>query len=167
MKIFRNGLILFITTQFYSGTVHAGIKIAILDFELNDITSLPNTPAEQLRTASMKPLLEQAIRSEGDYDIVQIPLNEQKAANFSFGYLFRFHDVAAQMGKKFGADWIIVGQHSKPSFLYSYLMAQVINVGMHSRVTEFDIELKGNHMNVTKRGVMRLARDIAISITEP
>lgn len=162
MKISHNYLFpfLFIAAQFCSGSVYAGIKIAILDFELNDITSLPNTPAEQLRTASIKPLLEQAIRNSGDYDIIQIPLDEQKSANFGFGYLFRFHDVAAQLGKKFGADWIIVGQHSKPSFLFSYLIAKIINVEKQRISQEFDIELKGNHVKVTERGVIRLAEKI-------
>jgi len=106
----------------------AAPRIAILNFELNDITSLPNTPQEQLRTASVQPLLEQAISQSGDCEIVQIKTEAQQAANSSFGYLFRFNDLAARLGEQFGADWVIVGQHSKPSFLFSYLMAHVINV---------------------------------------
>ncbi len=33
--------------------------------------------------------------------------------------LFSHHDLAAKLGKQFGADWVIVGQHSNPSFLFS------------------------------------------------
>jgi len=92
------------------------------------MTSLPNTPPEQLRTASIGPLLEQAISQSGDYKIIHINTEAQAAANSSFGYLFRFNDLAAKLGEQFGADWIIVSQHTKPSFLFSYLMAHVINV---------------------------------------
>jgi hypothetical protein len=66
-----------------SGNADAATRIAILDFELNDITSLPNTPQEQLRTASIRPLLEQAIEQTGDYEIVHIKPEEQLTANSS------------------------------------------------------------------------------------
>ena len=42
--------------------------------------------------------------------------------------LFNFNEVAAQLGKQSNADWVVVGRHSKPSFLFSYLMAHLINV---------------------------------------
>ncbi len=148
-----------------SSTGYAAQRIAILDFELNDITSLPNTTTELQRTASMAPLLIKALSQTGCYEIVPIEASTQKSANAGFGYLFRFHDVAARLGKKPGADWIIVSQHSKPSFLVSYLMAQVINVRTQSLVAEIDIELKGNHTKVTERAVHRLSRDIIDTIS--
>jgi hypothetical protein len=138
----------------------AAPRIAVLNFELNDITSLPNTPQEKLRTASMQPLLEQAISQSGDFEIIHIKTEDQIAANSSFGYLFRFNDLAAKLGEQYGADWIIVSQHSKPSFLFSYLMSHVINVKTQTLAASYDIELKGNHEKVTKRGVRSLANKI-------
>lgn len=135
-------------------------RIAVLNFELNDITSLPNTPQEQLRTASMQPLLEQAISQSGDFEIIHIKTEDQIAANSSFGYLFRFNDFAAKLGEQYGADWIVVSQHSKPSFLYSYLIAHVINVKTQTLAARYDVELKGNHEKVTQRGVRSLANKI-------
>lgn len=151
--------VLLITSMFVC-TVNAVEKIAVLSFELNDITTLPNTQKEQLRTASIKPLLEQAILQNKGYKIIKISPELQQNENAGFGYLFRFHDIAARLGQKAGADWIIVGQHSKPSFLYSYLMANVVNVKTRQRVARFDIELKGNHQKVTQRGVKKLAREL-------
>lgn len=151
---------LFLFMLAFYGTVNAEEKIAILSFELNDITSLPNTQAERVRTSSIKPLLEQAIYQTGEYKIIQISPEQQKASNAGFGYLFRFHDLAAKLGKEVGADWIIVGQHSKPSFLFSYLIAHVINVHTGKLVARFDIEMKGNHEKVTERGVRKLSREI-------
>jgi hypothetical protein len=138
----------------------AAPRIAILNFELNDITSLPNIPQEKLRTASMQPLLEQALSQSGNYEIIHIKPEAQLAANSSFGYLFRFNDLAAKLGEQYGADWIIVSQHSKPSFLFSYLMAHLINVKTQTLAASYDIELKGNHEKVTQRGISSLAKKI-------
>ncbi len=143
---------------------HAAQRIAILDFELNDITSLPNTPAERQRTASMAPLLSEALGRIGDYEIVAVDAGIKQSANGSFGYLFRFHDQAAQLGLQMGADWIIVSQHSKPSFLFSYLMVQLIQVKTQTLSARFDIELKGNHEKVTPPSINTLADKIHESI---
>ncbi len=170
MKTIQNYLlsILFIACLIFCGSVNAKIQIAILDFELNDITSLPNIQKELERTASIKPLLEQTMKQNNEYDFIQIPLDEQKKANPGFGYLFRFHDIAANLGKQHNARWIIVGQHSKPSFLFSYFMVYIINVEMGKAIARFDIELKGNHQKVTQRAVRRLAYKInnTIRLTE-
>ena len=151
-----------LATLFLSGNaVNAAQRIAVLAFELNDITSLPNTPQEQVRTASIQPLVEAAIRKTGeDFEIVRISPQAQTASNGSFGYLFRFHDLAASLGEQANADWVIVGQHSKPSFLFSYLMAHVINVKSKTLAASVDIELKGNHESVTQHGANSLAKKI-------
>ena len=143
-----------------SHVAQAETRIAILDFELNDITSLPYTPQELLRTASMQPLLAQAMREMGEYQVINIATERQQAENAGFAYLFHFHGVAAKLGKEVGADWIIVSQHSKPSFLFSYLIAHLINVKTGNLVARFDIELKGNHQKVTRRAVSKLAQKI-------
>ncbi|MGZ8095453.1 MAG: DUF2380 domain-containing protein [Methylosarcina sp.] len=138
----------------------AAERIAVLNFELNDITSLPNTPEERRRTASIRPLLEQALSEAGDYEIIHINARDQTAANSSFGYLYRFPELAAQLGERFGADWVIVGQHSKPSFLFSYLLANVVHVKNRSIAVSYAIELKGKHEKVTQKGVKSLAGKI-------
>ncbi|CAA9889640.1 conserved hypothetical protein [Candidatus Methylobacter favarea] len=149
-----------------SNSVNAATRIAILNFELNDITSLPNTPAESSRTGSIKPLLEQALNNAGNYEIIHINADAQKAANSGFGYLFRFTDAAAKLGRQFGADWVIVGQHSKPSFLYSYLMAHLINVKTQHLAGSYAIELKGSHEKVMHRGVKALADKITETVNQ-
>lgn len=140
-------------------------KIAILDFELNDITSLPNTPEELVRTASIKPLLERAISESGKYEIIHFALKKQKLANAGFGYLFRFPDEAAKLGKKWGADWIIVGQHSKPSFLESSLIVDIVKVNTGHQIAEIVVDLKGNHAKVTERATKELAKRIKSSLS--
>lgn len=160
MNRLKATVILLAMSLLLSNIGNAAQRIAILNFELNDITSLPNTHGEQIRTASIRPLLEQALSELGDYQIIHINAEAQAAANSSAGYLFRFNELAAKLGAQFGADWVIVGQHSKPSFLFSYLMAHLINVKTGTLAADYAVELKGNHEKVTKRGAEALAKKI-------
>lgn len=145
----------------FGQTVQARQRIAVFNFELNDITSLPNTVAEQQRTASIRPLLEQALLKTGDdYEIIATNSTTQALTNNGVGYLFAHPDWAAQLGLRLGVDWLIVGQHSKPSFLFSYLKAQLIQVAPQRLAASFDIEMKGNHVSVTEHSTAALALKI-------
>lgn len=143
---------------------YAKQRIAIVNFELNDITSLPYTQAELRRTASMAPMLSALLSQTNDYEIVPIDGLSQQSANAGFGYLFRFHDLAALLGQQYAADWIIVSQHSKPSFLFSYVISDLIEVKSQKLIARYDIELKGNHEKVTQHSIARLAEKIQASL---
>jgi hypothetical protein len=119
-----------------SFSLSARTKIAILEFELKDMTLAPRTPAEIKRTASIKRLLEAELKS-ADYTIIDIDLESQKMADSGVGYLFDHHDVAAKLGKQFGADYVLVGRLHKPSFLFAY-------------------EAKGPNIKLTKKTVESL-----------
>lgn len=138
----------------------AAPRIAVLDFELNDITSLPNTPAEVRRTSTMAPMLIEVLNKTADYQTVAVPADLQKAANGSFGYLYRFPDEAAKLGQQQQIDWIVVSQHSKPSFLFSYLWVYLVEVSSKVVVARYDIELKGSHEKVTQHAIASLAKKI-------
>lgn len=145
---------------------YAAQRVVVLDFELRDITSLPNIPQEIRRTAGFAPLLAEAMKASGDYDIVTVKLAEQAAANPSTGYLFDYSDEAAKLGRQHQADWVVVNRHSKPSFLFSYLMAHLVDVKNHRQVGSYDIELKGTHDKVTRHGVNALAKKIHQTIKD-
>lgn len=157
-------LLLLILTITFNISANAEIKIAILDFELNDITQLPYVKSEIIRTASFKPLLEQLLKDSGDYKIIQVAAIDYNIANAGLGYLYKFHDISASLGHKYNADWVIVGQHSKGSFLYSYLMVNLINTKTNKLVAHYDIELKGTHKKVTEHGIKALLRKIIATL---
>jgi hypothetical protein len=151
--------------------VLANPKIAVLDFELDDMTQLPNTPAEVARTASFKPLLEQELKAM-NYEIVQIDAQAQQHANAGVEYLFQHDDSSADLAKSFGAEWIIVAKHRKPSFLYSHLMVNLIPVTNRHTLSPLLVELKGTDKKVTQRSIHFLAEKIQTIInlkqqTEP
>ncbi|MGZ4958907.1 MAG: DUF2380 domain-containing protein [Methylomonas sp.] len=136
--------------------LNAATRLAILDFELKDLTLAPGIPAEIKRTASIKPLLEKELKSAG-YEIVDIPLPAQQAANSGVGYLFDHADVAAQLGEKVGADYVLVGRLHKPSFLFAYLMGNLVRVGDGRWVGKFISESKGPNAELTIKAVESLA----------
>jgi len=137
-------------------TVLAGSKIAILEFELKDLTLKPRIPAELKRTASIKPLLETELKT-ANYEIINIDSKDQKFADSGIGYLFDHHDVAAKLGKQVNADYVLVGRLHKPSFLFSYLMGHLIRVSDGKLIGNYISEAKGPNIKLTIKTVQSLA----------
>jgi Protein of unknown function (DUF2380) len=140
---------------FFSSSVVAQPRIAVLDFELRDLTLKPGVPQELERTASVKPLLEEELQKSG-YEIIAIPLAAQTQATAGFGYLFDHHDIAAQLAKQYSADYVIVGRLHKPSFLFVYLMAHLIDVKQQRLMADYLSEVKGAEKKLTLKGVESL-----------
>jgi Protein of unknown function (DUF2380) len=130
-------------------------SIAVLDFELKDLTLKPGVPQEVERTASVKPMLEEELQKAG-YVIVSIPIAAQIQATAGFGYLFDHHDIAAQLARQYHADYVIVGRLHKPSFLFVYLMAHLIDVKQQRLIADYLSEVKGGEKKLTRKGVESL-----------
>jgi len=138
----------------------ADTRVAVLEFELNDLTLTTHTPQELERTASIKPLLQSALENAGDYEMVRVNMDVQTEYDSGFGYLFNHHDVAAELGGEFGAEYVVVGRVHKPSFLFSYLMAHLVDVRKKTLVGDYIIEVKGTQKEITTKGIETLARQI-------
>ena len=139
-------------------------SVAVLDFELRDLTLTPGIAAEQERTASIGPLLRQFLETQYGFKLVAIDSDTQDAADDAFGYIFDHHDVAAELGREAASDWIVVGRVHKASFLFVYLKAQVIDTKTHRLVADLTVEIKGSQERLTTKGVERLASQIAAAI---
>ncbi len=134
-------------------------RIAVLDFELKDLTLKPATTAELARTASIKPMLERELAQAG-YEIIHIDRKAQRQADSGIGYLFDHHDTAAELGRRYDADYILVGRLHKPSFLFAYLMGHLINVSNGELIGNFITETKGGEKKLTLKAVETLADEI-------
>ncbi len=143
----------------FSTPLWAATRIAILDFELHDLTLAPRIPAEIQRTASIKNRLEQELRSAG-YQIITIDFDAQHKANSGFGYLFEHSDIAANLANKFGADYVLVGKLHKPSYLFAYLMGHLVNSHTGRLVGNYVIETKGSDLKLTRKAVESLTSKI-------
>ena len=147
-----------------SVSAFAQTRIAVLDFELHDLTALPRTPEELERIASVAPLLRAALVRKGAYESVTIAPDTQAKANAAFGYLFDHPEAAAELGARFGAEWVAVGRLHKPSFLFAYLMVHLVNVNSQRVTGNFEVRIEGRVKKVTERGVVRLAEQIVRTI---
>jgi hypothetical protein len=141
------------------GDVAAETRIAVLDFELKDVTLAPRIPAEIARTASIRPMLENELRESG-FEVVSIPENVQQQATAGVGYLFDHPDAAAQLGNQYGADYVLVGRLHKPSFLFFYLMAHLVDVKKKALAGEYIYEVKGGEKKLVAQGVEGITEKI-------
>lgn len=146
-------------SMLFSGFVFAEVRITLLDFELKDVTLLPNRPEEIERTASIKPLLTAELQ-KADFIILPVESTAQQAANMGEGYLFDHADVAAQLGKKAGADYVIVGRLHKPSFLFAYLLTEIVDVKSGGLIDSLSVETKGGEKKLTAKAIEMLADKI-------
>ncbi|MCK9607631.1 MAG: DUF3280 domain-containing protein [Methylomonas sp.] len=137
----------------------AATRIAILAFELKDLTLAPGIPAEIKRTGAIRPLLAGELASAG-YTIVDIPLAAQQSAAGGVGDLFDHADAAAELGKQFGADYVLVGRLHKPSFLFAYLMGHLVRVENRTLIGNLIIESKGPNAQLVRKAVESLADKI-------
>jgi Protein of unknown function (DUF2380) len=151
MKAIKQYFGIGISLCLFSANLWAQTRIAILDFELSDVTMAPRIPAELARTASLKPMLEDELARAG-YAIVDIKPADQQQANGGFGYLFDHNDSAASLAKSVGADYIMVGRLHKPSFLFAYLMGHLVKADGHL-VGSYSVETKGGDKKLTLKAV--------------
>lgn len=138
--------------------------IAVLDFELLDLTLTPGIASEIERTASIGPMLREILKTEYGFELVTIDSDTQDAADLGSGYLFEHHDVAAELGREAASDWVVVGRVHKASFLFVYFKALVIDTKTQQAIADLTIEVKGTQKRLTKKGVETLAEQIAAAI---
>ncbi|MCP5304468.1 MAG: DUF2380 domain-containing protein [Chromatiaceae bacterium] len=135
--------------------------VAVLAFESRNLTPIADTAADRQYVASLGVMLEEALGQAADTEIVSIDPAVADEANAGVGYLFEHGDVAAQLARAQGADWIVVGRLHKPSFLFSYLMARLVDARTGEVAEDLVIEIKGQQDVVTRKGIQRLAGKLA------
>lgn len=131
--------------------------LVVLDFELNDLTLTPRRPAELERTAAIAPLLRKTLQDKYDYRLVEVAAGQQRLADKSIGYLFDHPEEAAELARAAHARWIIVGRVHKPTELFVYFRAHLIDATRSAQVADLVVEVKGPQQKLTARGVEALA----------
>ena len=142
------------------------VRVAILDFELNDLTLQPGIPAELERTASIAPMLRTTLAEQTDLQLISIAPDAQAKADTAFGYLFEHANLAAALGAEHNADWILVGRLHKPSFLFAYMMGRLVNVQSGQLLGDYLVEVKGATPKLTQRGVNSMAERVSHTIKQ-
>ena len=138
--------------------------VAVLEFELNDLTLNPDLSMETRRTATLRPLLVAQLAGQHGLDLVENPASAVIESGKGRGYLFDRPALAAKIGREAGADWIVSGRLHKASFLFVYLKAQLIDCNTGRMAADFVVEIKGPQEKLTKKGIESLARQISDAI---
>lgn len=136
----------------------------VLDFELNDLTFVTDNSEEVARTAMLGDMLRQTLQEKHGFRVVAVSPEQHANANQGFGYLLSHPEAAAELGREHDARWVVITQLHKPSFLFAYLIAQVVHVPTDSAYPEVIVEIKGQQDVINQRGINKLSGKIARQI---
>lgn len=141
-------------------------KMMMVDFELRDVSPLPNVTQEIERTALIGSVIKKTLAENG-YEIIVACDALKKASVQGEGYLYDRPEVAAKIGGDCGADYVLMGQTWKPSFLFVFPQVQVMDTRKNltreqlvvvSRVVQ--LEASTLDKNVTEHAAKKLAMQI-------
>jgi hypothetical protein len=146
-------------------------KVAVLEFELKDYTPTPNSPAEIAETHDAARLLRQSLGTVCGYDMVTVDSTEQRSAEGGGeDYLFSHPDEVARLGRKAGADWVVLGELVVATPIVSEFHVELIRASRGTLAAAVTIELKGDSENggpVFAKAIDQVARQIDRELAQP
>jgi hypothetical protein len=141
-------------------------KIMMVDFELRDVSPIPNVAEEVKRTTLIDSVIRKTLTSQG-YTLIPACDALKKAADQGNSYLYDRPEIAGKLGGECGADYVYMGQTWKPSFLFVFPQVQVVDTRANltreqlvvvSRVVQ--LEASTLDENVTEAAAKKLALQI-------
>lgn len=141
-------------------------KIMVVDFELRDVSPIPNVTQEIERTALIDSVIRKTLTVSG-YELMPACEELKKASDQGNSYLYDRPEVAGEIGGRCGADYVLMGQTWKPSFLFVFPQVQVVDARKNltreqlvvvSRVVQ--LEASTLDKNVTEAAAKKLAIQI-------
>ncbi len=159
-------LVLLILSGLISINAQAQTTIMAVDFELRDVSPLPNAPQEIERTQLVDTIIRQTLAESG-YTVISACDALKKAADQGNSYLYDRPEIAGKLGTECGADFVLMGQTWKPSFLFVFPQVQLVKTGAGlsraelvavSRVVQ--LEASTLDKNVTEAAARNLAKQI-------
>lgn len=138
-------------------------RIVALDFQLHDLTDLPNAPAELKRIEYLSKAFKEKLADKG---LVLVPASEklQKVlTENNAAYLFDRPEVAAELAQDSGADYLVLGLALKPTYLFVYPRIKLINLKTQQPVLSGYVQLESSAQdeNTTANSAAQLATKIA------
>lgn len=163
--IFLFSLIALITPVAFAGS---GAKVMVLDFQLNDLTDLPNAPEELARITYLTSSFKQKLADNG---VELVPVNDRLKATSaaqSPTYLFDHVDVAANLAEGSGADYLIIVVALKPTYLFVYPRLLMVDIKTQKVVMAraSQLESSWSDKNTTARSAEKLANMVSEELTK-
>ncbi len=134
-------------------------KVMVLDYQLNDLTDLPNAPEEVARIALLSSVYKQRLAENG---VELVPVNQalqHAVENESPTYLFDNVPNAAKMAEGSGADYLLIGVALKPTYLFVYPRILLVDTRTADVVMARAAQLESSWSdeNTTRRTAEKLA----------
>lgn len=138
-------------------------KVMVLDFPLNDLTDLPYPPEEIARIADFNQFFKQRLLDDG---VQLVPVTDNiKAVTAvqSATYLFDHPDIAADLAKDSGADYILIGVAMKPTYLFVYPRLLLVEIATKRKAFTAYVQMEGSWLEktTTANSAQRLAEKVS------
>jgi hypothetical protein len=144
-------------------TMATEYKVMVLDFQLNDLTNLPNAPEELARISHLTETFKQKLTDNG---VSLVAVNDKLKAELktnSATYFFDHVKVAAEMVKGSSADYLIIAVALKPTYLFVYPRVLMVDMKTQkvvlSKVTQLESSWLDN--KTTARSGEKLANMVS------
>lgn len=146
----------------------AGAKVMALDFQLNDLTDLPNAPEELARIEYLSSAFKQKLVDNG---VELVPVNDRLKAELSgqsATYLFDRVDYAAKLAEGSGADYLLIAVALKPTYLFVYPRILLVDIKTQKVVMAKASQLESSWLdkNTTARSAEKLADMVSEKLKE-
>lgn len=134
-------------------------KIMVLDYQLNDLTDLPNAPEELARIALLSSVYKQQLIENGAELVPVSEAIQHTMDSESPTYLFDNVTMAAKMAEGSGADYLLIGVALKPTYLFVYPRILMVDVktGEVVMARAAQLESSWSDENTTRRTAKKLA----------
>ena len=147
------------TTVSHADAPEVPPKVMVLDYQLNDMTGLPNAPEELERISFLSATFKQKLAERG-VEIVQVNdtlntvMKDQSAT-----YLFDNVETAAEHAKESGADYLLICVALKPTYLFVYPRILLVDIKTRKVVLAKAAQLESSwtDKNTTARTAEKLA----------
>ena len=118
-------------------------KLVVLRIDLNNIHKSPPDSSLAGRIAGLGDALRARLATACGYQVIQVDPAQEASAHLTDDYFYQHPDVAAQLGRGVGADWVIIPRLNRVSAWVDDLQAHVVRVRDTVLVSNRIVELKG------------------------
>lgn len=162
---FLFSLVALITPAAFAET---GSKVMALDFQLNDLTDLPNAPEELARIDFLSSTFKQKLVDNG---VELVPVNDRLKTEISGQsptYLFDRVEHAAKLAEGSGADYLLIAVALKPTYLFVYPRILLVDIKTQKVVMAKASQLESSWLdkNTTARSAEKLANLVSEKLNE-
>lgn len=143
-------------------------KVMVLDFQLNDLTDLPNAPEELERINYLSTKYRENLEKQG-IDIV--PVADKLKSDLetqSATYLFDHVEYVADVVGENAADYVLIGVALKPTYLFVYPRILLIDTKQKKVVlaSAFQLESSWSDQNTTANTARKIAEVVSAAIKD-